>query len=677
MTAALLRRLTVATIVTCALLALVVAAAPSTAQESTPEVRLHVTGLAGLIGPEDVPGATDSLSLRALVDNVGDEAAGDLRLLVEVFEPVTTRSELHLAVDEDRPQGRLLADAFVDVAGGGVLPAGEVAGATVDVPGDGFAVGDGVYPVRISLLHGREVIDEATTAAVHLSREPVRPLRTVLSWPLWASPAPPDGLGEVASEVGSGGRLERLVWALEQRPDAPVQVLVAPHLLEDLALHAAQAPDGRDLLERLVAAVADRPAPVTSAYADADLAGLAASGLTVEALQQMLEGRRITEELLGRPPADALWETGTTSSRVLRDVLGPARIRHVLVPWSRLEEPGEPPETPPTFRILTPGGGGTVALVGDPWLERRLAELRGGPDLIGVQTILAESAFIHRERPFAADRSLLLLPPVDWAPSPEVADGLLAALETAPWLTLEGIDGITARGTRPGGTARLSPPPQSTMDASLWANVGDARERLATVRDALADPSDGLGGLSWAELDRRILRAASATAGSAANRARLDEVATALDDGIGDLELPSEGRITLTDVEGTVPITVARSEGPPVHVTITLDAPPRLGFPGGASRSIVIGAGERQTVTFDAAAHAVGRVPVTVRATLGPASSPVAFTEGSVVVRSTAVSGIALAVLGALLAVLLVWWVVRRRRPPPAPELRVVERDAA
>lgn len=677
MNAAPLRRSAVATIAACLLLAALTVGSPGRAQEPVPAVRLHVTQIDAMAGPEVLAAADGALSLRALIENEGDDGVSDLRLHVEVFEPVATRSALHLAVDENRPQGRLLADAFVEIAGDGELPAGEIATSTVEVPHAAFGGDGGIHPVRISLTYGREVVDETTTATVHRSEEPARALPTLLAWPLWAAPAPPQGLDGLGREVAPGGRLERLVWALEQHPTAPVQAVVAPHLLEDLALHAADEPEGLALLERIESTLGARPAPVVSPYADADLAGLAATGQTVEALQHLLEARRLTEELLGRPPADALWETGTVSSLALRSVVAPARIRDLLVPWDRLEESGEPTETPASVRAFTPGGAGTTALVSDPWLERRLADLGRGPDPVAIQTILAESALIHRERPFATDRALLLLPPPDWAPSPEAAEGLLAALRGAPWLELEGVDGLAARGLRTDGTARLSPPEGSSADAPVWPALASAREQLGTVRDAIAEPVDGLGGLSWSELDRRILRAASASAGPQASRARLDEVSAALAEGIGDLQLPEEAQITLTDVEGTVPITIARTDGPPVHVTVTLEAPPRLRFPEGASRSLVIGPGDRRTLTFDAAAHAVGRVPVTINATLGPAGSPVGYTAGTVVVRSTAVSGFALGALGVVLAIVGIWWAVRWRRSPPPPELRLVEREAA
>lgn len=635
-----------------------------------PSVRLVVSTLTGTLG---LPGEPEDLQIRLFVDNQDPEPVGDLRIVVEVFAAVTSRSEFHLAVDENRPQGRLAADRLVDVAGGSALPSGEGSHVAIEIPSDEFVDGEGVHPVRISLMHGREVLDEATTAIVHLTDLPSRPVPTVLGWPLHA---PPLLVGD-GPDFAPGGRFERLLWALERTPDVPAQPLIAPHVLEDLVEGTEEDPHAAGLLERLREALADGPAPAVSVYGDADLAGLSASGLALEGLQHVLEARRITEEVLDRRPVpDVLWDVGTLSPLAARQILAPARVHRVLLQWTRLDGSADDPErTPPAITSLAPGGGGVTAVVSDPWLERRLADLGGERTLLAVQNILAETAFVHRERPYATDHALVLLPPADWEVVPSTAVDLLRALGEAPWLAIEGLEDLAERGIAADATARLAMPSDRTVDASLGWSIRTARVRLNTLQDALTEPADGVGGRTWEALDRSILRAASHSGDPATNRGLVFEVEEAIAEGIGTITLPTEAQVTLTDVEGTVPITVTRASGPPIHLTISLEAPPRLGFPDGARREITLAEGERRTLTFRTTAHAVGRVPVTVHATLGPEDAGVTLGEGELVVRSTAISGVALVSLGGVLLLILLWWLVRSLRRPRPPRLQIVDRE--
>ncbi len=92
-----------------------------------------------------------------------------------------------------------------------------------------------MHPVSISVLSGRIALDSGTTAVVSVGPGPERPLPTVVGWPVDA--APRNAIGDrfepdLVAAVQPGGRLERLVWALEQHPGLPVQVLSSAHVAE-------------------------------------------------------------------------------------------------------------------------------------------------------------------------------------------------------------------------------------------------------------------------------------------------------------------------------------------------------------------------------------------------------------------------------------------------------------
>ncbi len=634
------------------------------------------TAITPIVGsPDDVPGAESDLSLRLLVANDGQVDLGELRVFVEVFGAVSSRSELHAALDGRSPTTPLLVDTVADVREGQPLAPEELEPLEVRVDSQRVGWTDrGVHPVRVSLLHGREVLDETVTAVVRLPEVPHVPLRTVLGWPLHAEPLMgPGGTDALIDEIRPGGRLERLVWALERRPDARVQPLVSAHLLEDLA--ELDDPVADAFLDRLRETLDGSPAPVVGPYADADLAGLVAHDLPLEALQHVLESRRIAEEVLERRPVpDAMWATTPLSPATARELLNPARVRTLLLDRSQLDLDPRPPRTPATPYALTPGGGSLVALATDPWFLDLLPD-RSVPPAVAVQRVLAETALIHLERPNDPERVLTLLPPPDWSPLPAVADDLLAALDSAPWLTVGGIGGALGAVPQPYPAARLHSP-DIALTSALAREISGARRDVVALQDALREPGTGVGGVTWQQLDRDLLRAASASVGPEAAASVIAAVRDAVAEGVGAVELPRDSQVTLTDQDGTIPLTVARTAGPPIRVTVSLDAPPRLQFPEGTERTFTLEEGERRTIAIPTSAGATGRIPVIARAAVAGSPDSMLLAEEQVVVNSMAISVPALLSLGAMFAALLAWWLVRRIRPT-APQLEIVHDEAA
>lgn len=644
------------------LLVSVATAAPvGAAAQPSVGVRLIVASMTGVVGPgvaSDVP--RDDVSVRLLVENLGSGTADDLTVLVEVFAATGSRSALHAAVDDGEPVD-LLEDVRADVAP--PIPAGEVAALVVEVPGDlvGWD-GSGVHPVRISLLRGRTVLDEVDTAVVRLERPPTERIATFVGWPIDAAPGNARRLAHV------GGRLDSITRAVEATSGIATP-LVGPHALEDLA-----AATDTGLLERIRRLAAS--GAVAGVYADADLAGLVRHGLASEAIQQVTEGHRQAERRLGVPlPADALWVGASSlSPTALAQALVPARIRSVVLPWDLLRggDAERPTQTPPSVRSLRAGGTEIVAAVGDPWFSDLLADL---PDehgaAVAVQRIVAETAMLHLERPNAAGRGLVVLPPAAWDPHPRVARELLRQLPRLPWIAITDLTGlVTAVPERPLGF--LAESEDRIVDATLAERIRDLRARLSSLQAALAEPANDIGGRSWDDLDERILRASSTW--PIPRDDRLDEVESSIAIGFGRVTLPDRAVVTLTDPEGAVPITLTRAEGGPVQVAVTLEAPPRLIFPEGSSRVVTLASDRTATISFAIEARGSGRIPVTVRVT--DPSGTVEIARSTFVVRSTALSAPALAVLGSVLALLVLWWIVRRVRPP-RPQLRVVRDEAA
>ncbi len=707
--------LLVAGLLVAVLVLLAVGMLPARAQTDELDVRLTVTSLTTAVGPGTRPADAeaaadaDDLRVRVLVQNDGPEEVEDLFVFVEVFGRVETRSELHRGLDGGGRPARLLESRIEEVADGDELAPGAIAPVQITAGAASIGWGDltGVHPVKISVLSGSEPVDSVTTGVVSLASAPEQPLPTMIGWPVDAAPRSaiadrfePDAVRDILQ----GGRLERLVWALEQHPDLPVQLLSSAHVVQDLAAMSdgftieqdgdvVPVPDddpravaAAGLLDRLRTAVAARAAAVVaSPYADADLATLHGAGFTLEAVREVIEGRSRLEGDLGeRPVPDALWATTPLDTATLREVLGPAGVDRVVLGWEQLVGGQErPARTPPPLHTLRSGGVEASAVVADPWLQDLLADLPSEHGVtIAVQRLLAETAQAHLEQPGASEgRGIVLLPPAGWDPSPRTAEGLLAGLSRAPWVRPMALGDL--------GAAFGEAPPRAQLDLAsvsmppgLRGALQQTHERLAALQAAVTDQVDQVGGHGWGAIESALQRVPSGWwLPDDTRRAEtlLTSIGAALDAGFGTVRLPPDAHVTLTDTEGRVPVTVSRPEGPPIQVVVELDAP-KLDLPDDA-RLVTLTEGSQQTISFAAVAQASGRIPVTVRVktpgAIDPDGAPwVELASETMVVRSTIFSGTAITILGGILLLLLGWWGYRRWRPP-SPQLAVVRDEAA
>ncbi len=694
-------------------LALAVAAASGAppaarAQTETPRAELTVTSLTGVLGPgsraPDAAAATpDDLSLRLLVANDGEVELSNLRVVVEVYAPVEARSVLRQTLDGGSLDRPLLDVADLDVRGGEVLTPGDIAGVAFVVPGADIGwEGGGVYPVRISVLRGSEVLDRATTAVVYLAEPPTGELRTVVVWPLDTSPwRGPDGIypSGVDAEIAPGGRLDRILSAVEASPDAPVHLAPAAHLLEDLqdradgfeesmrtdagvevrtvAPEAPAAERANRFLERIRAVVADAPVPpLAGPYADDDVAGLvtAPEPLPQDAGVAVAEGRRRVQRLAGRAP-DPVSYLATTP--LTRDALEVLQGDHLLLPWDLVLGPDlrTNPDLPFALRSVTaPSGRRFTATIADPRVTNLLVapDLSHGPLLAG-QRLVAETGMVFFEAPSATGRPLLVLPPPDWDPHPRLPAAVLSAVVRSPWIELSSPAAQLAAVESDLPTVRFAEPALPALPDGLVTELVDAHLQLEALRAALPTDVTDMGGRSYEELSDQLLRVPSAWfRGGDVDRAAdlVRDVAGAVDSAFGTVEVPSSANITLPSDTGNIPVTLQRPDAGPLRVCVEVESTGRLAWPDGERTCEVTLAGSSsQTVSFNTRALSRGRFPVTVRVT-----DPTGVRElgsATLTVNSTSISRPALIVTGGVVVVLLLWGSVRRRRPR-RPRLEVV-----
>jgi hypothetical protein len=678
---------------------------PAAAQQVTDDtdIRLVLSSITGVLGPHslvlgevdplDRPEAPLDLDLRVLVENAGPSGLDSLRLVLELFPAAETRGDLTAAF-EGEPVGQPHVHER-SIHEGAALEPGAVAGVADTFPRDEvdlWAEDGGVHPLRLSVMRGTDVLDQTVTAVVWVGRPVESPLLTSFVWPIDDSPwRTVQGAYFAGADrsIQPGGRLDTLLAVLERRPEAKVVLAPAAHLLEDLRDRAdgftvlERQPDGsiearavepeddearrsNDTLTRIRELVQRLPyAPVTGSYADADVAALAGADLIDLAAEAAAEGRRRLAQLLDRPPdAGTHLVTGRIDPLVV-DLLPGDQL---LLPSSAVADPPPAPmgSSREGLRPLRSSSGRLLTgLVADPQTTGALAAApRPAGPVADAQRILAETAAAYFDRPEVADRTLLVLPPESWGPSPELVTRVLDGLSEAPWVDLTTPDLQAARGYRSGQSLTLAAS-EEPLAPALAEALGDTAAALEAVRNALTAESLTIDDRSPRELHDTLLRATSrwyVDAGTGDAEALVRDVRRAVDETFGDVVVASGSQVTLTSDSGQIPITLQRSRGGPITVRVEVASQGRLVWPDGRrSEPLELTDGATQTVSFRTRALSTGTFPVTVRVTDPSGEHELERTTLSV--RSTAISGPALSATGLVVLALLLVGALRRRRP--------------
>jgi hypothetical protein len=706
-------RLLVATML--ALLAvtpLMLDAGPAHGQDS-PEVRLRVTSLPLALGPgsvpppetgEDVapadpPEHPEDVAVRAVLENTGDVEVEGLRFVVEVHPVVTDREALAEALDAGEVPSVPLFVRDEPVRDLEPLAPGEIAGAAEEIAGAAipWAEDGGVHPVRIAVVRGAQVLDEVVTGVTWLQDHPEDPLLTTAVWPLDDVPWRTTRGHYPASaqrSVRPGERIDTLVRVLERHPDAGVLLAPAAHLLEDLDDQASgfvelrREPDGTQsteeiepedsaarlantTLQRIRQVARELPhGPVTGPYADADLGALAEHDQAMRDLGGELSrlGRERLQRLVDRAPDASTTVLAEPIDERVLDLLPD----HLLLPPGLVEDP----DLEGVGDLRAPSGRPLTVTVGDPRSSALLADPADdhGP-LVAAQRLLLEGAAYYFEAPEEHGRTLALHPPADWAPDADLIDRLLHGLAGAAWLELVTPATQASSGQRAPDPVELVAPEPGRLSAELTRDITSVLTDLEAARraePAEVDTTDvETPRRSFTDLRDAVLRSTSRWYGGGAEaEALVRDVKSDVDRTFGDVEVASGSRITLTAESGQIPITLRRTRGDPITVRVEVASQGRLVWPEGRqSEDLVLSDREAHTVSFPTRALSMGTFPVTVRVT--DPSGERELGRASLSVRSTRVSGPALAATGGFVLVLLLAGALRRK--PRRPHLAVVD----
>ena len=616
---------------------------------------------------------THPFSLTAQILNQTELTLDTASVQVAVFGRVSSRSQLKLALDGGTPTESL--GSFSQAVPGPIGP-GQQRTITLERPATaliGSIARPGVYPIQVTLFDARGA-ETVSTAVPYFSSPALNPLNVTWVVPISAPTVRPADGEYTQSAIDSLGiaELTQQMQAIAARPGANLTLAPDPSLLDTLSDLSdgfdLVTPNGRehvgpndlaarqasDLLDEFRRAAASAGEIASVPYVPVDLPSLAQHGMRTDALRQVTLGRSIEEQVLHRTPSAGLLVPPNlafdTSSALALSPLGLTAI--VLDPTTLPQKPVEPfqPELFGPSRPIALSGTAMHALLPDEQIASRLAGTEQG--VLAAQSIIAETASSYLELPsFGAERVLVIDSPVRLAPTALAA--AIDGLNSAPWVRMRSAtDSLTV--LMPEG-ATLPLPSLIRPDQPFLGAARGARTELSILESILVLPLRNAD-----EYDRTVLAAESSEWGAAPTTgARLArQVRMTVLSILNGIQVGAGRRVTLTSKSGSVPVTVLNKNPFPVRLRIQVDSA-KVGFPTGATRIIQVDP-PNNTVDFTVRARAAGAFPLDVRLETPDGARIIA--RGSVTLRSTAVSTVALLVVAGSTFFLLLAWARRSRR---------------
>ncbi|WP_409329403.1 DUF6049 family protein [Trujillonella humicola] len=678
-------------------LAPVAAAAPGDDAAPDPDRPVRIT--VERVEPATVlPGGTIALSVT--LTNTGSQDLTGLALRLQRGDPLRSRAEL-AAAEADPPATRAFAE-FLPIAG--TLAAGASLDYRYTTTTDDLQLTeDGVYPVLLNLNGttpdgAQSRVGEVGTYVVQVGAPAVGTTAVAWLWPL-VEPTHRDAAGrftddDLADVVASGGRLDRLLAAVEQIPEtapvpgqapqpvARVTLAVDPALVEALDVMAAGPYDvaGEDaagegtaaaaaFLDRL-RTVADVHPVVALPYGDVDVDAVTTAGLpevaarslpatgTAAAVPALPEeggppadqagaGARILRDVLDvEPRTDLAWAAGGSVHGQTLGVLRSGGVSSVVVSSDGLADGAAAVGLDAgAAAARTPLAEGTEGLVADATLGALVGAIghpAGGPGLAG-QRYVAEVALLSRQPggdPLAL-RTVLVAPPRGLDAEPGDLTALVSSTAQVPGVRTAGLDELLAGPVADTG----GPVPPGDRAGLAPAALADVRAAVA-AREDLAGAVVGDAAAALAPFDAATARATSvATADDPLRAARAAaDLRSTMESLLDEVTLlsPADGTYSLASSEAPLVLTVRNDL--PFAVAVRLQIRTRSGV--GLSVSDIgvqqLAPLERTTLQVPAQVRQSGRFAVTATLTTpsgDPLGDPVELQ-----VTSTAYGTISLAI---------------------------------
>jgi hypothetical protein len=655
---------------------------------------LHVLALDGVLTAPD-----SMLRVQVEVRNPGARQVDGLRVTGTLHRPVSSRFAFREAV-QNGGVGETVHQLEPVVAS--PLPAG--ASWTVELRATALELGvgrpeqQGVYPLRIRLERGGLQLREVTTSVVVITGQVGQPLRLALLVPIDHAPGLLSDGGfdhRLSGAVATGGTLDRIARDLQAVAGVPLTLAPSGYLLDrlgDLADGRSQSQptvagtdqvepgeqfthDAAAFLARLrTAAGRSGVEQVALPYGPADLVAQVRAGLNDEARRELVEGASAVERATGQPVLPGVLAPPDGLDSATLEVAEAEAVDTVILDEQSLRMPGtdRPPATTPSpVRRLT---SGEAVLVPDPFVEDALALPAPGaglehPDedrVLTAQQVIAETAVVYFERPFAVQpRGLLLRTPPRWEPVEGMLAELLTRMRAAPWLRCVGLTGLRREVEASRDDAALV----YTTDSRRRELSPGYLRRLTEARTALGELTRLVpdGDPTVSRLDRALLAAAAVWYRDAAlspdGADRIARVQATVERILGAVRVEDQP-VTLTSIKNQqVPVTVVSEAEMALRVRVRMEATP-IEFEKGHVQTVVLEPGLPTTVVFPVRVLTPGGTFAANVFVEDPSGTRPPLARGSIQVRSATYSIAALVLTAGAGLFLLAWWVrevVRQR----------------
>lgn len=592
--------------------------------------------------PWHVGDAPVELRIRVSTDRPADA----LEVAVALYPRITSRSEFTQTLDGRLRRSALNLQRFP-------LPSlvAEPTG-LITIPLSPPLTRQGVYPVRVELREpsSGDVVSAFTTYLVHIPA-PIEGERLAvgLAVPFAAETASkPDGTVPLGNaEVD---RLANVATTLDAA-EIPFTVLSGGETIDALA--SATNPAARAVLTSLSAGAPGRLF-LPQHYAATRLPALIGAGLSDEADRQSRRGAAVlAAQVAGAEVAPTIWVSQSAIDDASLAYLRRRGITRAVVPESSLEPLSLDITLTQTFE-LGAGAGRIQAAAADDGLRDHFVS-KDGPAL-GAAHLLADLAVIYFDRP-GLTRGVPVIPPEGWPADPTFLSAFLSGLTDSPILTgqtlssmFSGIPPLAVRGQTqvrrlaPGGTSR------SPLTNGPVLRARDRIESMVSVFGPFNPIID--------RLDRTLLASQAHDLTAARRLALVRGVGTQIDAVLAQVRMPDRRSITLTAREGEIPVTISSAIPYPIRAALRLRSG-SLNFPQGDTVPVELTRSNfTQRVTVRA--NSSGSFPLRVE--LVSPDGKLVLAETRVTVRSTAVSGVGVALSIGAAAFLALWWARHHRQ---------------
>jgi len=523
-------------------------------------------------------------------------------------------------------------------------------GVTLSIEDCGPSDCGGVYPMQVSLLYqGVEPVASFTTDLILTPPAEVagtHPMRFAWVMPLGATPAiSPSGAPEV--DTTDINEVETLNTILGDDPNASVSLDVFPQFVESLQELTGPVAQAALVALRTLAGAGGQADVLPSTFAPVDPNALVASQLAGDVTTQLSRSRQILSPSF---PFEAhVFAADRPIGSAVLSLLEHAGITRLIVPSSGAQPlDATYSQWTPTTPFIIPGSG-VEAMASDPGLEQDLAS-RASPAL-SAQQMLADLSIMYFDNT-SAQQGVAVESPVGWTPSQAFLKTLMAGLSQSlvvHAVTLPDIFDNVTPGSVTSPTDRSlrssSTPGSSIVPA---AAIVSARQSLAALTSMLPATRPSRTRPPLADLILMAERVGASSSERLAYLSTINHKAASLNQLVS---LPYARTITMTSLQAKIPISIVSTARVPLLAELTATSPD-LGFPKGHIWLVKLYP-RTNIVEIQLTARSTGNFPLQLALTT---RTGYIVSSGTMYIRSTAISGVAVALsIGAALF-LVVWW---------------------